>query len=171
MQRTSSIGGLGTLAVLVAVTTPSAAVDEPLSRVQVARIGKAATALVEVKAARGQGYGSAFCVHPAGWFLTNAHVAQGELTLVLDSGLKTERAYTVRVVRSDADLDLALLRADGATRPAGAGPRQRRGAGRADGRGRLRLPLAGARRRAATAARRSASTRGASRPCGGRRAA
>jgi hypothetical protein len=55
------------------------AADEPLTRVQIARLGKAATALVEVKAARGQGYASAFCIHPAGWFLTNAHVAQGEL--------------------------------------------------------------------------------------------
>jgi hypothetical protein len=90
------------------------AADEPLSRVQVARIGKAATALVEVKAARGQGYASAFCIHPDGWFLTNAHVAQGELTLVLDSSLPTEKAYPARLVRSDTDLDLALLRVEGA---------------------------------------------------------
>jgi hypothetical protein len=92
----------------------SRAADEPLSRVQIARLGKAATALVEVKSARGQGNGSAFCVHKDGWFLTNAHVAQGELTLVLNPSLQSEKAYPARVVRSDTDLDLALLKADGA---------------------------------------------------------
>jgi hypothetical protein len=93
--------------------------------VGVGKIGKSATALVEVKA-RG-GYGSAFCIHPSGLFLTNAHVVQPfgtypprvrvppvEITLVLDPGLRTERPYRARVVRSDKGLDLALLRIDGA---------------------------------------------------------
>jgi hypothetical protein len=102
------------LALVTNAVTYCAAADEPLTRVQIARIGKAATALVEVKAQRGQGTGSAFCIHPDGWFLTNAHVAQGALTLVLNSGLKAEKAYTARVVRSDAELDLALLHIDGA---------------------------------------------------------
>src|SRR5262249_44452617 len=93
---------------------PPARVEIAPFRVQIARIGKAATALVEVKAARGQGYGSAFCIHPGGWSLTNAHVAQGEITLVLNPSLKTEKAYPARIVRSDNDLDLALLQADGA---------------------------------------------------------
>jgi hypothetical protein len=102
-----------TIAILVAAATPCRAADEPLTRVQIARLGKAATALVEVKAAGGQGSGSAFCIHPSGWFLTNAHVAQGELTLVLNPSLKTEKSYSARVVRSDPDLDLALLRVEG----------------------------------------------------------
>jgi S1-C subfamily serine protease len=104
------------LAVLssVSLTMDGHAADEPLTRVQIARVGKAATALVEVKADRGQGYGSAFCIHPDGWFLTNAHVAQGEITLVLNPTLETEKAYKARVARSDNDLDLALLRVEGA---------------------------------------------------------
>jgi hypothetical protein len=87
---------------------------EPLTRVQIARLGKVATAFVEVKAARGQGAGSAFCVHPDGWFVTNAHVAQGEITLVLNPSLSTEKVYKARVVRSDSELDLALLKVEGA---------------------------------------------------------
>ena len=52
-----------------ALVANASAADEPLTRVQIARIGKAATALVEVKAGRGQGHASAFCIHPDGWFL------------------------------------------------------------------------------------------------------
>jgi hypothetical protein len=104
---------LPTLVALLSVVTIVRAGDETLTRVQIARLGKAATALVEVKAARGQGHASAFCIHPAGWFLTNAHVAQGELTLVLNPSLKTEKAYQARVVRSDTELDLALLHVEG----------------------------------------------------------
>jgi hypothetical protein len=111
---TWSIRRLGALAVLFTLMTRSGAADEPLTRVQIARLGKAATALVEGKAARGQGSGSACCIHKDGWFLTNAHVAQGEITLVLNPSLPTQKAYPARVVRSDTDLDLALLQADGA---------------------------------------------------------
>src|SRR6516165_10750966 len=95
---TSSIRRLGVLAVLFTGLTRCVGADEPLTRVQIARLGKAATALVEVKAARGQGHASAFCIHPDGWFVTNAHVAQGELTLVLNPSLKTEKTYPARVV-------------------------------------------------------------------------
>lgn len=99
--------------VLLLALARSPAADEPLSRVEIGKIGKAATALVEVKARRS--YGSAFCIHPAGLFLTNEHVVQGgEVTLVLNPGLKTEKVFRARVVRTDKDLDLALLRADGA---------------------------------------------------------
>ena len=88
--------------------------DEQLTRVQIARAGKAATALVEVRTARGDGYATAFCIHPAGWFLTNAHVAQRDLNLILNPSLKTEKSYSARVIRSDQDLDLALLHVEGA---------------------------------------------------------
>jgi hypothetical protein len=111
---TSVFPRLCALALIVSAVTRCAAADEPLSRVQIARIGKAATALVEVQAQRGQGHASAFCIHRDGWFLTNAHVAQGEITLVLNPSLKTEKAYKARVVRSDKGLDLALLRVEGA---------------------------------------------------------
>jgi WD40 repeat protein len=85
--------------------------------VQIAKIGMPATALVEVPRPGGFSYGTAFCIHPSGFFLTNNHVtepAQGEITLVLDCGLKTEKSYRARVVRSDREEDLALLRAEGA---------------------------------------------------------
>jgi hypothetical protein len=113
MLMKSTIRRLVTLAALFTVVTRCGAADEPLTRVQIGRMGKAATALVEVKAARGQGSGSAFCIHKDGWFLTNAHVAQGELTLVLNPSLRTEKSYSARVVRSDPELDLALLRVEG----------------------------------------------------------
>jgi WD40 repeat protein/S1-C subfamily serine protease len=96
------------------VVTVRRELQPPNVRVQLARIGKAATAFVKVNAPRGQASGSAFCIHPSGLFLTTADVAQGELALVLDPSLQTEKAYPARVVRSDNDLDLALLRADGA---------------------------------------------------------
>jgi streptogramin lyase len=114
MLMTSTSSRLVSLALVMTATTHSAAADETLSRVQIARLGKAATAFVDVKAAQGQGSGTAFCIHPDGWFLTNAHVAQGELTLVLDPTLKTQKAHSARVVRTDTELDLALLHIEGA---------------------------------------------------------
>jgi hypothetical protein len=113
MLMTSLIPRFCSLALVMTAMTHGWAADEPLTRVQIARIGKAATALVEVKAARGQGFGSAFCIHPDGWFVTNAHVAQGEIKLVLNPSLKTEKVYAARVVRSDTELDLALLHIEG----------------------------------------------------------
>jgi S1-C subfamily serine protease len=168
---TSSIRRLGALAVLFTAITRCGAADEWLPLVQLNRIGKASTALVEVKAARGKGSGSAFCIHPSGWFLTNAHVAQGEITLVLNPSLQTEKSYPARIVRSDIDLDLALLRIDGARGL----PALSLAATRA-WRSRWMWwpsasPSSAARRRAATATRRSASTRGASRPCAARMSA
>jgi hypothetical protein len=100
--------GLATL-LLALATCPAA--DEPLSRVEIGKIGKAATALVELSGRRG--YGSAFCVHPSGLFLTNEHVAQGDVSLILNPGLKTEKVCPAKVVRSDKGVDLALLRVEG----------------------------------------------------------
>jgi choice-of-anchor C domain-containing protein len=87
------------------------AADEPLSRVAVAKIGKAATALVEIKAKTG--YASAFCVHHSGLFVTNAHVADTDAFLVLDPGGKNEKRQPARMLRSDKGLDLALLQVEG----------------------------------------------------------
>jgi hypothetical protein len=112
------------LAVLLLMLRQCPAADETSWRVKVGQTAKAATALVEVKP-RGA-YGSAFCILPSGLFLTNAHVVQlpgplpanfpappVEITLVLNPGLKTQKAYPAKVVRSDKELDLALLRIDG----------------------------------------------------------
>jgi WD40 repeat protein len=88
--------------------------EEPVSRVQVVRAGKAATALVEVKAERGKGTASAFCIHPAGWFVTSAHVAVGDLNLILNPSLRDEKSFKARVARRDEKADLALLKVEGA---------------------------------------------------------
>lgn len=57
--------------------------------------------------------GSAFCVHPAGLFLTNARAVsghqQGRVQLILDAGLETQRLLSAQVVREDPKLDLALI--------------------------------------------------------------
>jgi hypothetical protein len=108
-----------TFAVLFAMAASVLAADEGLSRGQLAKLGKAATALVQTKAggASERDLGSAFCIHASGLFLTNEHVihALGEVTLVLNPGdKKTEKQYTARVVRADKQLDLALLRIEGA---------------------------------------------------------
>ncbi len=103
--------GLFVLVVLSTMLCASRADEDGLSRAKIAQMGKAATALVEVKPRRG--YGSAFCIHPSGLFLTNAHVAQGDLTLILNPGLTTEKSYPARIIRTDKDLDLALLRIEG----------------------------------------------------------
>ena len=77
---------------------------------QVVDNGKAATALVEA----GDGSGSAFCIAPSGYFVTNEHVVSGETSvkLVLRPGEKGQRVVTARVVRADKDTDLALLKED-----------------------------------------------------------
>jgi hypothetical protein len=95
------------------LATATAAADES-ARVKLSRQGKAATALVEIK----PGYGSAFCVHSSGLFITNEHVVRsagenGTVTLVLDPGLKTQRVLRGKVVRTDKDVDLALVRVQG----------------------------------------------------------
>jgi hypothetical protein len=113
------------LVILLVALGHCLAADEGLSRVKISKIGKPATALVEVKARNS--YGSAFCIHPSGLFLTNEHVVQPpgmfapngrvppvEITLVLNPGLKTEKSYSARVVRADKELDLALLRVESA---------------------------------------------------------
>jgi S1-C subfamily serine protease len=90
---------------------------EPLPREKVVQAGKAATALVEVSLARGRGYGSAFCVHPSGLFITNAHVVENALpstiSLVLNPALQSQRRLAAKIVRIDKVNDLAVLRAEG----------------------------------------------------------
>ena len=76
--------------------------------------GKQATALVEI--GDGKGFGSAFCIDAAeGIFVTNEHVAHGlgnsgSVALILHSGEKNQRRVQAIIVRTDKDLDLALLR-------------------------------------------------------------
>ncbi len=102
-------------ALLTAVAVPARA-DKP-TREEIARRGKAAVALVQLRSDRIAG--TAFCVHPDGYFLTADAVlaaapADGEVTLVLEPGLKSQKILNAHLVRRDKDLGAALLRADGA---------------------------------------------------------
>src|SRR5437868_13813624 len=95
--------------VLTALAAP--AVADETDRIKLSKLGKAATALVEHK----PHYGSAFCIHSSGLFVTNEHVVRsagenGTVNLVLDPGMKSERVLRGKVVRTDTDLDLALVR-------------------------------------------------------------
>lgn len=80
---------------------------------EIVQRGKRATLLVEVGA--GQWSGSAFCIDPAGYFVTNHHVVaprEGEsrITLVYRPGEADQRVLGATVVRADATADLAILR-------------------------------------------------------------
>ncbi len=92
--------------------------EEPLSREAVAKRAKLGTVLVDAKPT----YGSGFCIHSSGLFLTNEHVIHPNdrlaqqntenLTLVVDAGLKTQKVLKAKILRRDKDLDLALLKVD-----------------------------------------------------------
>src|SRR5437667_296525 len=95
---------------LLAVTGALLA-DQGKSRAEIVKAAKPATALVDLKPR----YGSAFCVHSSGLFITNEHVVRGSdnMTLILDAGLKSQKVLKAKVVRVDKDLDLALVQAEG----------------------------------------------------------
>jgi len=89
--------------------------QEPLSGPELNKVGtaaRAAMALVELKDER-RAYGSAFCIHPGGVFLTSGHAARGVTSLILNPGQKDERVYKATVLRTDPVLDLAILQVDG----------------------------------------------------------
>ena len=97
---------------LLALALPVAA-QEKLTKVEIGKRGKAATAFVEVP---GVSTGTAFCIHPSGLFITNEHVVHGakdEVILVLNPSLDGQRVLKAKVVRTDKVLDLALLRVEG----------------------------------------------------------
>jgi hypothetical protein len=91
MFMTSMIRLHSALAIVLTAVAPCGTGEGPPSRVQVVRAGKAATALVDVKAQGGWGYGSAFCAQPGERFVTNAHVVVADATLVLNPNLKNEK--------------------------------------------------------------------------------
>jgi hypothetical protein len=114
------------------VVEPPALADDArtLSPGEVARIGRPATALVVVSGLA-NGEGSAFCVRSDGLFVTNHHViqhakrwmydfstrtqklvAEGKVSLVLNSGQDNQKIVAARVLRSDPSWDLALLQAE-----------------------------------------------------------
>ncbi len=93
--------------------------DDALSIGEQIRKGKAATALVEVKGPRGS-TATAFCVHPSGLFLTNAHAVPPKssgirsVRLVVRIGEVDQRILKAIIVSRDDENDLALLRSSGA---------------------------------------------------------
>lgn len=105
--------GAGLLSLMLLAAGPTEGADKP-TKVEIGKRGKAATAFVDVP---GRGSGTAFCIHPSGLFVTNEHVvrgATGEVILVLNPSLDTQRVLKAKVVRADKDADLALLRVGGA---------------------------------------------------------
>ncbi|HEY7158651.1 MAG TPA: serine protease [Gemmataceae bacterium] len=98
---------------MILLLTGLPAWSEGSSRGKISRAGKAATVFVKGKAFNGQG--SAFCIHPAGIFLTNEHVVSRENTfmLFLNGGTKEVKLLTAKVLRTDKALDLALLQVEG----------------------------------------------------------
>lgn len=98
---------------LLALTAMAAAQDKPVSMVHTA---KAATAYVLLPANKGSA--SAFCIDPAGYFVTNVHVVKDllpgqKVSLVLNSGEDNESVIQAAAIQLDREDDLALLRAEG----------------------------------------------------------
>ena len=106
------------VALLLAVSRLAAA-DEPLAKVELSKRGKEASALLEVRP--GTRYAAAFGVHPSGLFVTTEEAIRDRgdaetVTLVFQPGARTQKVLKARVIRTDADLNLALLRVEGADR-------------------------------------------------------
>jgi hypothetical protein len=99
------------LLVTFALHAIPAAVAEELSKAQMAKLGKAATAFV--KSTKGQGSG--FCINATGLLITNEHVVRDdkEVTVVFNPALKEQNVLPAKVLRTDKSRDLALLRVEG----------------------------------------------------------
>lgn len=91
--------------VFVSIANPAFAIPK-----EVVESTKKAVAYIEVS----DGSGTAFQIDPAGYFITNQHVVEDEKTvkLVLNSGEANQETVTGHVVRTDKDLDFALIKAD-----------------------------------------------------------
>src|SRR5262249_11827693 len=64
-------------------------------------------------------YAAAVCVHPSGLFVTSEQALRGRgetdtVTIIRDAGLSSQKVLKARVVRTDADAGLTLLRIEGA---------------------------------------------------------
>jgi hypothetical protein len=95
----------------------AAAADGTLTRSELAKRGKPATALVLVEP--GGISGTAFIIHPDGWLVTNEHVVAaasrpgGRVRVALRPGEADQKVLPARVVRTDKQKDLAVVRVDG----------------------------------------------------------
>jgi S1-C subfamily serine protease len=80
------------------------------SLIEIAQKAKSATALVQLD---GKARGTAFCIHPAGYYVTNYHVVDGKykaLKLILHPGREEEQIFDATVVRKDSEADLATIK-------------------------------------------------------------
>ena len=110
-----SLGRLLVLMVCWIFLTGSSSAGEIKTRVEIVKAAKPATALIDLK----PHYGSAFCVHPSGLFITNEHVVRTAgpstgVTLVLDAGMKSQKVLKGKVLRTSKEMDLALVQAEDA---------------------------------------------------------
>ncbi len=98
---------------LLAVALPAVA-QEKLTKVEIGKRGKAATAFFQVP---NSNLGTAFCIDPSGLFATGYHLIRraerGEVSLVLNPSLEGQKVVKAKVVAFDAVLDVALLRVEG----------------------------------------------------------
>src|SRR6266849_9290282 len=93
--------GVSVLLLTAMLPAPARATEEELTKADLAKLGKAATALVEHKASKAQG--SAFCIHASGLFLTNQHVVASAgpndaLSVILDPGQKAQKIVAAQVI-------------------------------------------------------------------------
>jgi hypothetical protein len=97
-------------ALLLLVISQPMLADEPLSKSEMTKLGKAATVFIDLPESRTTGSG--FCINSAGLFLTNAHVVApgGQVNIVVGSGTLAQKKYPAALVRVDKEHDLALLR-------------------------------------------------------------
>src|SRR5437763_114845 len=103
------------VALLAVAVFGLAAADEPLTRIELAKRGKAATALVLLETSVVSGgphaSGTAFVVHPDGLLVTNAHAVTpalvnrpvGRVWVVFGAGTPAQKLEAARVVRVDND--------------------------------------------------------------------
>jgi S1-C subfamily serine protease len=82
---------------------------------QMVEHAKKATALVELRISpEKKAFGSAFCIDASGMFVTNAHVVadvdvSGKINLILSPGETDQKVVEAKVLKSDKELDLAVL--------------------------------------------------------------
>ena len=98
---------------LLALVLPAAARDEKPKRVEIGKRAKAATAFVDVPGAAPAPRSASTrraCSSPTS--TSSAARRTATVTLVLDPSLETQRVFKAKVVRTDKDTDLALLRAE-----------------------------------------------------------
>jgi S1-C subfamily serine protease len=100
------------------VLTTGVTAEEKFTRTELAKRGKPASALVLVEPGRTSG--TAFVVHPDGLLVTSAHVVaagtgspNGRIRVALRPGQADQKVLDARVVRLDAELDVAVLKVDG----------------------------------------------------------